>query len=247
MDKIKLTQIVNAGLLIEGGGKKILIDGIHNAKTPEWSTVDDNLMNYIIYGKGRFKDINYLLFTHQHNDHFNIEKTLEYIENNKVEKLAVTKLKDTILKNSGILQELEGNYYEMGTVNGENILIKYIRTKHLSHEKFGIDHYAFIISINNKTILFSGDSDYAKFEYAEALKNVKIDIIVAPFIMANSGPGRNFVRKVSPSLLILNHFPNKGDDEYNYRRMAEKNISRHLNELPETVIFQNLYDEVIIE
>lgn len=247
MDNIKLTQIVNMGLLIEGGGKKILTDGIHNAKTPEWSTVDNSLMNYIIYGKGRFKDINYLLFTHQHNDHFNIEKTFEYIENNKVEKLAVTKLKDTTLKSPEILQELDGNYYEVGTINQENIIIEYMRTKHLSHEIIGIDNYAFIISINNKTILFSGDSDYAKQEYAEALKGVEIDIIVAPFIIANSEPGREFVRKLSPSLLILDHLPNKEDDEYNYRRMVERNIARHLNEIPETIIFQNLYDEVVIE
>jgi L-ascorbate metabolism protein UlaG (beta-lactamase superfamily) len=247
MDKIKLTQVVNAGLLIEGSGRKILIDGIHNVKTPEWSTVDNNLMNYIIYGKGRFKDINYLLFTHQHEDHFNIEKTLEYMENNKVEKLVATKLNSAVLKNSGILHELDGNYYELGTINPENILIKYIRTKHLSHERFGIDHYAFIIGINNKTILFSGDADYTKSEYAEALKSVRIDVIVAPFIMANSEFGRTFVRKVSPSLLILNHLPNKEDDEYNYTRMAERNVARHLNELPETIIFQNLFDEVIIE
>jgi hypothetical protein len=49
MDNIKLIQVVNAGLLIEGMGNKILIDGIHSVKTKEWSTVDNNLMDYIIY------------------------------------------------------------------------------------------------------------------------------------------------------------------------------------------------------
>lgn len=250
MDNIKFTQVVNAGLLIEKTDAKILIDGIHSEKTYEWSTVDKNLMDYIIYGKDKFKDINYLLFTHQHSDHFNLEKTLEYIKNNKVEKLVVTKLNYTnnTLINSDILEELNTDYYEVYTINSNDIIIRCIKTKHLSHERFGIEHYAFIISINNKNILYLGDADYTKLELIGILKKFDIDIIVAPFIITASRPGRNFIRIIAPDLLILNHLPNKDDDKFNYRKMVEKNIAEHLIELPKTkkIIFQDLYDELII-
>lgn len=246
MEKIKLTQIVNMGLLIEGNNKKILIDGIHFVKTHEWSTVNNNLMEYIIYGKDKFQNINYLLFTHQHNDHFNLEKTCEYIRNNDVEKLLTTKTNDLTLKTNNLLIELNKDYYEVGSINSDGIKISYIRTKHLSHEKIGIEHYLFIIEINNKNILFLGDADFCKTELIQVLIDFSIDIIVAPFIIINSIHGRNFVKKFNPQLLILNHLPNKDDDIYNYRNLVEKNIEKYKNQIPDTVIFQNLYDELVI-
>ncbi len=246
MEKIKLTQIVNMGLLIEGNNKKILIDGIHSVKTHEWSTVNNNLMNYMINGKEKFRDINYLLFTHQHSDHFNLEKTYEYIRNNEVEKLLTTKLNDTTLKTSNLLIELNREYYEVGSLNSDVIKISYIRTKHLSHEKIGIEHYLFIIEVNNKNILFLGDADFCKTELIQVLIDFSIDIIVAPFIIINSIHGRNFVKRLNPQLLVLNHLPNKDDDSYNFRNSTEKNIQKYKNEIPDTVIFQNLYDELIL-
>lgn len=246
MDKIKLTHVVNAGLLIEGNDTKILIDGIHNEKMPEWSTVDKALMDYIIYGKDKFKDIDYLLFTHRHGDHFNLEKTLEYIKNNKVKKLVAAKINNTYI-NSDKLEELNTDYYEVYIINSSDIIIRCIKTKHLSHEKFGIEHYVFIININNKNILYLGDADYTKLELINVLKSFDIDVIVAPFIITASTPGRNFVKKIAPELLILNHLPCKEDDEYNYRNMAEKSIAQHSDEMPETIIFQDLYDELIID
>lgn len=246
MEKIKLTHVVNMGLLIEGMNKKILIDGIHCVKTHEWSTVNNSLMDYIIYGKDKFLDINYLLFTHQHPDHFNLEKIYEYTKNNKIEKLFTTKLDDETLIKRDLLIELNEEYYKINSVNLENINIKYIKTKHLSHEKIGIDHYVFIIEIDNRNILFLGDGDFCKSELINALKEMKIDIVVAPFIIVNSAYGRNFIKKISPESLILNHLPNKDDDEYKYRKLVENNIKKYKTEIPNTVILQNLYDKLII-
>lgn len=246
MHNMKITQVVNAGLLIEGIEKKILIDGIHNIKTHEWSTVDDELMDYIIYGKGKFQDINYLLFTHQHNDHFNLEKTYEYIRNNKTEKLITTKLNDRHFNNTDLLIELNKDYYEIGNIDLDNTRIKYIKTKHLAHEKVGIDHYVYIIEIDNKNILYLGDADFCKTELIQILKDIHIDVLIAPFIIVNSTMGRKFVRNVSPEILIINHLPNSEDDKNNYRNIIEKNVVKFENEMPKTIIFQNLYDELTI-
>lgn len=243
MHNMKITQVVNAGLLIEGTEKKILIDGIHNVKTHEWSTVDNELMDYIIYGNGKFQDINYLLFTHQHNDHFNLEKTYEYIRNNKTEKLITTKLNGGYINNTDLLIELDKDNYEIGNIDLDNMRIKYIKTKHLAHEKVGIDHYVYIIEIDNKNILYLGDADFCKTELIQILKDIHIDVLIAPFIIVNSTMGRKFVRNVSPALLIINHLPNSEDDKNNYRNIIEMNVTKYKDELPKTIIFQNLYDE----
>jgi L-ascorbate metabolism protein UlaG (beta-lactamase superfamily) len=246
MHNIKITQVVNAGLLIEGTHKKILIDGIHNIKTHEWSTVDDELMDYMLYGKGKFQDINYLLITHQHSDHFNLDKTSEYIRNNKTEHLITTRLNDTKLSSTDLLIELEKDYYEPGDIDFNNVKIKYIKTKHLAHEKVGIDHYVYIIEIDNKKILYLGDADFCKTELIQVLKDIQIHVLIAPFIIMNSTIGRKFIKNVSPGLLIINHLPNSEDDINNYRNIIEMNVMKYKDEMPKTKVFQNLYDETTI-
>lgn len=246
MEKIKITQVVNAGILIEALNKKILIDGIHNTKIADWSTIDNELMNHMIYGTGKYNNINYLLFSHQHSDHFSKEKTYEYIYNNTVEKLIITDFIDKALERKNLLVELKTNYFEVGTIELCNINIKYFRTRHLEEKKYGISHYSFIISIGNINILYIGDADFSKDELIEPLKNYKINTIIAPFLIINSTPGRVFVKKVDPDLLILNHLPNKDDDKYNFRSFVEKDIKKYISEMPKTVIFQNLNDNLII-
>lgn len=246
MQNIKLTQVVNAGLLIEGSGKKILIDAVHCEKTHEWSTVSNELMDYMIYGSGKFKDINFLLFTHCHKDHFDAEKTFEYMRNNKTEMLIAPKLSDIDCNFSGVLKEPDTDYYEIGTVDRGNLKISYLRTKHLAHEKVGIDHYAYIVEIDKKVILFLGDADFCKAELALTLKDICVDVLVAPFIVVNSTLGRKFVGNVNPRILILDHLPVREDDSSRYRGLTDKNIEKFKHVLPETIIFQNLYDEAYI-
>jgi L-ascorbate metabolism protein UlaG (beta-lactamase superfamily) len=245
-NKIKLTQVVNAGLLIETMGKKILIDGIHTEKTHEWSTVDEKLAEHMIYGDGKYKNIDIILYTHQHVDHFNKEKTLEYMDNNKVEKLIMSDPGDIDSKYKGQLVSLTSGYFEVSTIELDKFNIKYFKTRHLEEKKYGIEHYSYIINIGNKSILYIGDADFSLEELITPLKDYKIDILVAPFLVVNSNSGRIFVRKVDPALLIVNHLPSQDDDEYNFRSVVEKDIQKHISEMPQTVIFQNTGDNLIL-
>jgi L-ascorbate metabolism protein UlaG (beta-lactamase superfamily) len=246
MNRIKISQVVNAGVLIETNNKKILIDGIHCTNTYEWSFIDEKLMNQIIYTNKDFHNINLLLFSHQHCDHFNKEKTFEYIENNHIEKLAICDLCNEELNNYGILEELKTDFHEEGTIDADDIKVKYFKTKHLKDEQFGINHYSFIINIKNINILYMADADFNKKELFDPLWECKIDVIIAPFIIATYKSGKNFINEINPTLLILNHLPKKEDDKYNYRILTEKSIVRNLSDVPESVIFQEFNDSVII-
>jgi L-ascorbate metabolism protein UlaG (beta-lactamase superfamily) len=246
VSKIKISQIANAGILIEGAGRKIIIDGIHFRKVHDWSTVGEEMMAQMIYGDGKYKDIDYILFTHQHDDHFDKEKTLEYIRNNEVKKLMIPDFSDDELAGKNQLLVLNKEFFDVGTFEDEELTIKYFRTKHLQDRKYGIEHYSFIISISGTNILFTGDGDFCKSELTEPLKGQKIDVIIAPYIILNPTPGRVLVRKLDPSLLILNHLPNSEDDKYGFRKSADSAVQKYFHEMPHTLIFQNTNDNVII-
>lgn len=74
MNELKITYIANAGLLISFSERTILIDGIHLFKPFGFSPVPEKVLNNIIKGEGLYKDMDYILFTHYHNDHFNEKK-----------------------------------------------------------------------------------------------------------------------------------------------------------------------------
>lgn len=243
---IKISQVVNAGIIIESSNTKILIDGIHNDKSTEYDTIGNELMDEIIYGNGKYQNINYLLYSHQHIDHFNKEKNLEYIKNNKVEKLLISDFNDRELINNEILTELKTDYFEVSSMNFNQTGIRYFKTRHLEENKYGTSHYSFIISIKNKNILYVGDADYSKDELKEPLKGYKIDIVISPFLIATAASGRILLKNISPDLLILNHLPNKDNDIFSYRNITEKAIKRYLTKIPKVCIFQELNDNVIV-
>jgi mRNA degradation ribonuclease J1/J2 len=66
----KITYISNAGVLIESGDNKILVDGLCDSKIPMYKNTPRKLREQIIAGIPPFDDINFLLFTHDHGDHF---------------------------------------------------------------------------------------------------------------------------------------------------------------------------------
>lgn len=246
MNYIRISEVLNAGVLIEASNTKILIDGIHYTKSFEWSSIDENLMHQIIYTNKDFQNINFLLFSHQHCDHFDRDKTLEYTKYNDVEKLAICDFRNEELEKNGILEELKTNFFEVGTFDTADIRINYFKTKHLKDEQYGINHYSFIINTNNKNILYLGDADFGKKETLEPLMNYKIDVIIAPFIIATSVIGINFINETNPDFLILNHLPNKEDDKYNYRSITEKSVKKYLTNKTITIILQEFNDSIKI-
>ena len=246
MNCLKISEVLNAGVLIEANNTKILIDGIHFTKAFEWSSIDENLMHQIIHTNKNFQNINFLLFSHQHSDHFDKEKTLEYIEYNDVEKLIMCDFSNEELEENEMLEELKSDFFDIGTINLAHVKINYFKTKHLKNEQYGINHYSFIINVHNKNILYLGDADFGKKETLEPLKDYKIDVIIAPFIIATTVLGIKYINETNPDLLILNHLPNKEDDKYNYRSITEKSVKKYLTNTTKTIILQEFNDSIII-
>ena len=82
--KIYVTYIANEGFLIESGGKKILIDALFKDNTIDYCDVpSEETTRKILTVKPPFDDVDLLLFTHQHRDHFDADLALTYMKNNK--------------------------------------------------------------------------------------------------------------------------------------------------------------------
>jgi L-ascorbate metabolism protein UlaG (beta-lactamase superfamily) len=75
-----VTYVANEGFLIEVGGKKILIDAIFDDRTITYAHVpDDRTLSLMRASSAPFDEIDLVLVTHSHRDHFSAEPVLEHL------------------------------------------------------------------------------------------------------------------------------------------------------------------------
>ena len=252
--KCKITYIANAGVLIEFNGTKILIDGIHSEKTSCFSKVPERLLDEIIKGKGKFNKIDYLLFTHIHEDHIDLEKTNKYVSENEDTVIIMPKNKEL-----GKIHEcdkqisahenkilLDSQIGEIKEIVFDNIKIEYFRSIHDGEDYKNINNYCYIICIGSKSFIHLGDSKPNYEFFNEMLFNKKIDCALLNFTYLTLPSSRKIVREiVCPNKLIVLHLPFKADDEFGYRKISTKVLERFKDTLPNTTIFLEPMQEIV--
>jgi len=67
---LTLMYIANEGVLVATGAHRILIDALFDAPNPEYAAPAPDLLDRLIGGEAPFHDVELLLVTHNHPDHF---------------------------------------------------------------------------------------------------------------------------------------------------------------------------------
>jgi hypothetical protein len=100
---LDVTYIGNEGFMIQAGGKKVLVDALFNdefflAPSPE-------LLAQMTGGSGPFADVDLLLVTHLHGDHFNPKMVAEFLRHHAhCQFVAHTQVIDLLRKEEGFAQ-----------------------------------------------------------------------------------------------------------------------------------------------
>ncbi|WP_373481491.1 MBL fold metallo-hydrolase [Acetobacterium sp.] len=235
MNEIKITYIANAGILITGAGKKILIDGIHSFEPFGFSPVPATVLNHIIAGQGIYEDIDYLLFTHCHKDHLNMHKLTDYCLLNTPQMLVLPKDGSSLENITGNITFLDMELWAEKVIHEEHDLklIAY-KTIHDGKEYRDVDHYVYQINLLERHILVMGDTDFRRLELEPLLASQSIDILIVNWLFLNNRIGRAFINKVNPQQLLIYHLPFENEDSYNYIKIAQSDLKRYESEMPKT-------------
>lgn len=213
--KIDVTYIANAGFMIEGYGRKILIDALFNTGWNTYLTPDDSIISRIIKKESPFDEANLMLITHNHADHFNDSIVVAYLNNNPENTLIAPPLvTEAILKNpdfknkNQVVQLDKTNWHKNDTtINGIRIKSFFI----LHDSRPGIEHVGFLIGIGDIKVFHSGDSngsDSVEFEKLQ-LQKEQIDLALLNFYgFWNTKEERLFTGKyIHPGQISLLHIP----------------------------------------
>jgi L-ascorbate metabolism protein UlaG (beta-lactamase superfamily) len=107
-----ITKLGHCCLLIEVRGKRILTD-------PGMFTTDTH---------SKLEDLDYVLFTHEHPDHFHLESLKKILELNAGVKVYANVSVGDLLENAGMVYTLVQSGEEIGL--GEDLFMKGVGTKH---------------------------------------------------------------------------------------------------------------------
>lgn len=214
----QVVYLSNAGVLICLDGRKILIDALCNTdsvfKNPLPSTVAQ-----IVNGEPPFDNIDAMLISHHHEDHFDAESVGRFMLNNK-KTFLVSSAKVISLIRSRIpggsrenLLELQLPRHSSKRLDLHGINILAVSLNHDGKMFNHVENYAFLIEGSRK-IMHTGDAGATRENYAGLnLADQGIDLLLAPFPYIGLITARQVLKEyIRPRKTALLHLPREDRD-----------------------------------
>ena len=247
---LSVEHTANAGLFIRIDGVKFLIDTLFQEDN-DFSTLSDMVKDDMFSKAGRYADVDCVLFTHGHYDHYDYQMTRKYLNMFPESKIAAP---ESVFAVGGwtVIDFRKGNIISFsdnkdGCFKIGEIEVYYYRTSHLDYDfsHFGF-HYSFVIKKDNISLFISGD---AKFdERMSAILDGEKKLTAAFFNPAAlySRNGREILAGIDSEKNYIYHLPQAGSDRLNYRKYAVKFYEKYKNRIKKCSLLLGEQEEVEI-
>lgn len=186
-EQCSVTYIANNGFLLETKTGKVLVDALFGGIKGNWcDQPDDSVSKLMLNGIVPFNNIDAILITHYHSDHFNGPMVVSFLRNNlKSVLICPSQVNDLLKKNPGYADiakrvkslKSDNQFDTILTVN--KVSIRALRFNHGSFFETdsttgvkydlhrGVENFGYIIETEGFSLFHSGDcsfSDKSHFE-----------------------------------------------------------------------------------
>lgn len=243
-NEIRVTLVANAGVLIEYGGIRLLLDGIFGSQGHPFSNLKPEIWEKMLAGESPLGKIDYLLFTHAHPDHFSPELTMEYLRRRKVKgmfipnshKVAKSGL-DRFLQEAQIPAVVLSHDTDHAAYRIEpEITVRAFSTRHLDEKFADVHHYCYLLTLGDKHLLFTADVDYVNETLAQVRDLPLRCMFVNPLFFNDLRRRRFFHGELAPQAYCIYHVPFSEDDDMKMRPVLAKEMVRWPWQQPETFV-----------
>ncbi|MBQ7703520.1 MAG: hypothetical protein IJT40_04005 [Firmicutes bacterium] len=233
-EDLKIEYLLNSGVLLEMGERKILVDGLPSDLN-DFDKLSPELEEEIMARQGDFAGLNDLFFTHCHGDHMSGRKVSEFIRRGDRTFVVVpenAKLDFPALKKEG------GRFFypqgELGEVGraamSADLDFQYMRTGHLTFDY--PEHYAFNFLRGDTSIMVVGDMDLTKLSLLKKFERREHAFLVADSFLVWRKRWCEQVDKMGFEKVFICHLPSDANDPWNYRKRGLKGWDEHCKDLP---------------
>ncbi len=221
--KIEIQYIANEGVLITSRDKRVLIDGLHRKYADAYAFLPDAERTKIEAAKPPFDEIDLVLVSHYHGDHFHPESVGLYLKHSPNARFA---------SSQQVVDEVAGKFGEYAAIKDRVTPVTYtlksrqpMKIAGIDVEILGVGHgtgrhaaiqnLGHVITIGGKKVLHIGDADISDEIFdAFDLEKQSIDIALLPYWFLTSKSGQALIEKhIKPKHIIAVHVgPGEADD-----------------------------------
>jgi L-ascorbate metabolism protein UlaG (beta-lactamase superfamily) len=241
--RVTITYIANEGVLLSSGDKQVLIDGLHREYKPDYSFPPKTLLNALETAQPPYNEIDLVLVSHLHLDHFHPESIGLHLKNNPRALLVSSdQIADGVKKDYAGSAAVEKQVRRVTpewktktpfTASGINLQV--LGLKHGGAHFSWIQNLGYLIEINGKKFLHIGDADMTAENFSSfRLNEERIDVAFIPYWYLLSESGRSLVREqFNPKQVIAVHVP---------PAEAESLAEKFSKEFPGTITFKKILE-----
>lgn len=207
------TYIGNEGVMVFSDHTKVLFDPFFHKNFGIYQLVPNDIRQAIFQGKAPYNDINFVIISHAHDDHFSARDMLNYLlEHHKVKLIApvqaINKLKalsDFESHKKQILPRLYGVKLAFGDMPWsaafEQVTISAVRIPHAGWPgRADIENIVFsVVFKNGARVTHMGDADADDdhyLQYRAYWKNLATDTAFPPYWFFYSAEGRDILDEI---------------------------------------------------
>lgn len=224
-DTLTVTLISNAGLLLQYGGFTMLLDGIYGREGHPFSNLRPGTWEAMLAGRPPFQQMDYLLFSHAHPDHFSPEMVRAFLLRRKVKGVFLPDC--PAVTGSGLLETLEELSIPCVLLSSQTdhavyqiesrISLRAFSTLHLDKKYSSVAHFCYLISFGGKQVLFTADVDYLHETFSQLRATSLRAAFVNPLFFSALRTGRFFKGTLNAKSICIYHVPFSGDDPLRMR------------------------------
>ena len=250
----KITYLSNAGVLLELGNKKILIDSLCDSTVPIYKTIPDEIRDQILSGTPPYDHIDLMLFTHHHADHFNPQTTAEFMKRRKHAVLVSTG--ETIKRLKKQAQDLDESRLiapnlqvgERVSFESNGINLQVISMIHDGKDYRDVENFAYLIEVEGVRIFHVGDAKPMAENYEHLnLVEQSIDLLLAPFPYVGIPSGQLVIQdQIKPKKIAAIHLPYEDKDQFNWIKGTKKSYERVRNRFVDTVFLEEIGESLLL-
>lgn len=242
----KLIYVSNAGVMLQCNDNKIMIDGLCNSIPPIYKNTPNEEKKLMISGIAPFENMDALLFTHDHPDHFDADSTADLLKTNKntimlAPQKVVMEVKQSLAYGErDRLIELNDTLGRTEEYNINGIKIQSISMLHDGKEYEDVSNLAYLVDMGGKRILNVGDAKSIEDNYRYMdFVNENIDLLIAPFPYIGRPSARQLIEKcIKPRKIAAVHLPYRELDRYGWIASTMKSYLKVKESFIETVILE---------
>lgn len=248
---LKLTYLCNAGVMIEDAQHKLLIDFFCvSNKNGLYRPLDPSILESIQSGQPPFDRVQFLMFTHDHDDHFSADLTSCILENKQdINIISTNQIIERINYMQGAANDCGTSDFKITasqSIYFNSLSITIYPLLHSGAKYKEDQHLAFLINLNGKTVFHVGDASVDESNYnALNLNETDIDLLIAPFPYVGTPSGHKIIKDfIKPKKIAVVHLPRPEADKEGWIKSMHRYFSKRTHDFPATSFLETPMESI---